>query len=609
MNEFDYADRYLIDYKTRGNEIVAKYCPFCNGGSHKDKHTFYLNYDRHTYMCHRGSCGAKGTFNQLAQEKGEKTDYMQTYESRIKVKKTYTPPSMKLETVTDKAIAYIKSRGISEETIKHFDIKSDEKGNIVFPYRNEQGILELNKIRIPRKFVKGKDSTKIWQEGNGRPILFGMDLIRDTDTIVLTEGEWDCLSVYESGFKNVVSIPFGTENFEWVNECWEWLQQFKTIIIFFDNDEAGVKASNQAIAKLGEARVLIVRLDARKDANELMWACGKGAVMDAIGNAEKIALKDFVRMADVEDRERDGELFGIKMLDYRLGGCVYGDLNIWTGKRGGAKSTILSQTAIDCVEQDKRLFWYSGELSNSRVRQWLETQMCAGQMLEEVPNKITGFIEKRVPTEVSKVLRKWYENNLFVFGDMGGHNEDDLFQVMTYAYMRYDVRRFILDNMKTVRFATKTTNKYEQQASFIARCKDFCNKYNVHIDLVVHPRKSNSEEMTDEDVGGTSDIIDLADNVIECGKIAYDKVDKFDKTASDRFGIDVTIKDKYMNYLHIIKNREYGNTGYKVLYRFNKDARRIEEAVPKKLTYGYIEQLEKIGKFEQQEINMDDMPF
>ena len=37
-------------------------------------------------------------------------------------------------------------------TIKHFDIKSDSKGNIVFPYYDETGNHVLNKFRISRKF-------------------------------------------------------------------------------------------------------------------------------------------------------------------------------------------------------------------------------------------------------------------------------------------------------------------------------------------------------------------------------------------------------------------------------------------------------------------------
>ena len=590
MDEFEYADLYLTPYKIRGDEIIADRCPFCGGGRHRDKHTFYLNHKKHTYVCHRGSCGERGTFSHLAKEKGVVADYMKRiYENTYKEKKTYTKPKMRLEGVTKKANDYINSRGISDKTIEHFGIRTDSNGNIVFPYYNENGEHELNKIRVPRKYIKGNEKgPKIWQEGGGRPILFGMNLIKDTDTIIITEGEWDCLSVYECGHDNVVSIPFGTENFDWVDECWEWLEGFKKIIIYFDNDNAGRNAAKEAVRKLGIAKVMLVKSDV-KDANELMFKHGKDEVTRVINNAEYVPVKHFVRLADVAEYEKDGFLYGITFIDNTIGGCVYGDLNIWTGKRGGAKSSILSQTVIDTVDQGKKVFWYSGELSNARVRHWLETQMCGDNNLETFKNNITGAEEKRVPSHIANILRGWYKDNLYIFGDEGGNSEDDLFEMFEYAYKRYDIRRFIIDNLKTVKFSGGA-DKYQNQADFVARCKSFCNQFKVHIDLVVHPRKSNSEEMTDEDIGGSVDIIDLADNVIECKRIAY--TDIKDKSIANVYDIDTNRADLFMNRLKILKNREYGRAGRECYYKYDVNSRRIVTAFDSRREYGYMKMIE-----------------
>lgn len=37
MEPFDFAGRYLGDFKQHGNEIIPTYCPFCHGGTHRDK--------------------------------------------------------------------------------------------------------------------------------------------------------------------------------------------------------------------------------------------------------------------------------------------------------------------------------------------------------------------------------------------------------------------------------------------------------------------------------------------------------------------------------------------------------------------------------------------
>ncbi|MFA9397222.1 MAG: hypothetical protein ACERKV_03020 [Clostridiaceae bacterium] len=223
INEIQFADRYLGQYRIKSNEINPVYCPFCQGGRHRDKYTFFLNPNKHTYMCHRGSCGAKGTFNQLTKLYNERADYIvQIQRERFDVvapKKEYKAPEIKLNNIAPNALEYIKSRGINEVTIKYFDLKSDSKGNIVFPYYDENNIHVLNKIRIPRKFIKVKDKTKIWQEGAGKPVLFNMNRIIQSEPVLITEGEWDCISVFQAGYKNVVSIPFGTENMEWISEC------------------------------------------------------------------------------------------------------------------------------------------------------------------------------------------------------------------------------------------------------------------------------------------------------------------------------------------------------------------------------------------------------
>ncbi|NFD42075.1 hypothetical protein EXN36_14405, partial [Clostridium botulinum] len=65
MNEIEFAEMHLGEYKSiknhNGQEISVKYCPFCNGGSHHDQHTFSINIDKHTYNCLRGKCAESGT--------------------------------------------------------------------------------------------------------------------------------------------------------------------------------------------------------------------------------------------------------------------------------------------------------------------------------------------------------------------------------------------------------------------------------------------------------------------------------------------------------------------------------------------------------------------
>lgn len=593
MNELEFAANYLGEYRIKKDEINPKYCPICGGGRRHDKYTFFLNPERHAFMCHRGSCGAHGTFAELTKIYNERADYIMEYkknkfEMMNSKAKNYKKPEIKLTDLSKQAQEYIYKRKISETTCKHFKLSSDKQGNIIFPYYNEKGEHELNKIRIPRKFIKGKDKTKIWQEGGGRPILFGMDQIDVNEPVLIVEGEWEALTAYECGFENVISIPFGTENFEWVNECWEWLNTIKEFKLCYDNDRAGKKGQQEASRKLGVYRCKSIAYDSEgKDLNEIMFRQGENKVLEMINKAEFIPVENLKRLADVEKKEVERILFGNKFLDYYFGGCRMGEATIWTGKRGGGKSTILNQTLIDTVDQKTKCFIYSGELNNEKVKEWLELQIAGEKYITTKKDELTYREEYVVNDKVSKVLSKWYGDYIYTYGDDGKNEEDCLFEIMEYAYKRHNVKRFVLDNLKTIRFKSEK-DFYRAQGLFVGRLKGFCRKYNVHIDLVVHPRKTGKDEIDDEDVGGSVDIIDLADNIVDVSKIT----DKMIERCPDE---DEELKIKLQEnntILAIKKNRWYGDTNIKSYYKFNKKSKRIYDIHESDKLYGWEQEVD-----------------
>ena len=66
-----FADKHLKPYTLRGDELIPDFCPICHGGDNRDRYTFALNLTEGIYVCKRGSCGAKGRFEELARRFGE----------------------------------------------------------------------------------------------------------------------------------------------------------------------------------------------------------------------------------------------------------------------------------------------------------------------------------------------------------------------------------------------------------------------------------------------------------------------------------------------------------------------------------------------------------
>lgn len=110
------------------------------------------------------------------------------------------------------------------------------------------------------------------------------------------------MALYEAGARNVVSVPCGCTNLEWIDHCWEWLEKFQSIVIFGDNDEPGKKMVKEIVRRLDEARCMIVeeypdRPDGTptKDANEILYFCGDIALLDTLSGANPVPLKGIIQ--------------------------------------------------------------------------------------------------------------------------------------------------------------------------------------------------------------------------------------------------------------------------------------------------------------------------
>lgn len=165
-----FADRRLAPYSIRGDELIPELCPVCHGGDSGDKHTFALNLMEGVYVCKRGSCGARGRYEELAARFGEKASFSRAFS---KAPRQYVLPDIELGALTAEIVAYFERRKISRATLDAFQIGSDIDGNIVFPFYRDNELVYV-KYRAPRK-PQGKER-KEWQAPGARPILFGMDL-------------------------------------------------------------------------------------------------------------------------------------------------------------------------------------------------------------------------------------------------------------------------------------------------------------------------------------------------------------------------------------------------------------------------------------------------
>ena len=134
-------------------------------------------------------------------------------------------------------------------------------------YRDFDGNPVFQKIRFT-------DNKEFFVVGKAEPILYGCHLFKgQTKKLIITEGEIDCLSVYQTvGDYPVVSIPNGAQGGKKaIKHNLQWLEKFEEVVFCFDMDEAGRKAAEECASLLsfGKAKIMSLPL---KDPNEMLKA-------------------------------------------------------------------------------------------------------------------------------------------------------------------------------------------------------------------------------------------------------------------------------------------------------------------------------------------------
>ena len=560
----------IAPYTKNGDDFIAEYCPFCKGGDHRDKNTFAVNFKKYGFQCFRGKCGAKGTIKDLAdrfnieiETTGER-DFDRS-KRKIKFVKPKVVEEIK-EPEKSEVVKYLKLRGISEETIKAYKIGEDDDGKtIVFRYYDEKEQHVFNKYRPARKVMKGE--RKAWRDKDTKSILYGVWKIPpEEEQLIITEGEIDALSIAEAGFQNVVSVPSGANDFDFIEHNWEFLQRFRQIIIWGDNDEPGREMVDRLVRKLKEGRCFIVETE-YKDANLMLYKEGVTKVVNAIAHASPVEIDGIINLADVKhvDIAQVDRIPSImKHLNKYMGGWMMGDITVLTGINGSGKSTFLGNELLYSITRGEKVFAYSGELPKERFRRWIDLMVAGDKRIkwkwDDLLQRDFAYLE---PETVEKVTR-FYDNKFYLFDTFRVARDVDLLRLFEYAYQRYNIRQFSIDNLMTTFFTNNGDDYFEKQSIFINEVKAFAMRYPVHIFVVAHPRKADGK-LDKMDIKGSGDLTNVPDNVISTHR-PTEKEMKRNKAYMDCDAL-----------LQIFKSREQGEQDIEIYLNFEKHSKMIKE--------------------------------
>lgn len=516
-------------------------CPSCH-----DKDSFAISLSDGAFSCLRQNhCGISGSFFDFQKMHGDEYTPLPK-DNFIKQKKEYKKPQVKPKPVNQAGYDFFKNRLITQETIKKFKIGMTEK-EVMFPYFKNGELVNIKYRNIAEK--------KFRKEADCMSTLFNQDNVQGL-ILIICEGEMDCMALSEYGFE-AVSIPSGVNDLTWIENDWDFLERFQTIIIIMDNDKAGQESVETIVNRLGRWRCHNALLP-YKDPNEcLLNNVSREEMFELIYCAHGYDLPELRVCSNyideiIEYQNNPQKLYGIDTGIQELTEIIKGwrleEVSIWTGSNGSGKSTLLNQEILSLLRQGKIICIGSFEMPPRKYLRWL----------------IMQYFQRYEFTaeEIKEVLTK-YSSQLYIINIVGEIRQNNLISIMEFAYRKYGVEYFFIDSLMRISF----NEKYElkEQKHFIAALKEFCSKYRSHIHVVAHPRKGSSDEDVPgkTDISGTADITNLADNVFSFYRFTEEAKEKARETGKG-------IPD---NILFVKKNREHGDLG-KINLFFNSRCKR-----------------------------------
>ena len=434
----------------------------------------------------------------------------------------------------------LQKRRISEKVCQKYRIHKD--GDVLrFYYFSESGVLEGCK-------VKTKDKVFTY-EGSVPGTLFGQHLFPATGKrVVITEGELDAASCQEAmpGWP-MVSLPSGAAAAKKsVQRAIPWLQGYEEIVLFFDNDDAGRKATEEAASVLPPGKCKIATLQGDyKDASDALSANDPEAIRRAIWDAKPyrpdgiVDGKSLINLVTTPLPPSEHE-YPFEGLQKKLHGIRLGELVCITAGSGIGKSSFCRELATSLLNKGERVGYIALEESNRRTALGLMSS-AIGKSLH------IGEHERSALTEAyNATLANW---NLFLFDGFGSFDPDIVYNRIEYLACGLDTKVIFLDHL-SILLSGLDGDERRIIDQTMTRLRSLVERTGIAMFLVSHLRRTSSDQNHEEgarvtlgQLRGSAAIAQLSDGVIA--------LERNQQSASG--GSDTTVR--------VLKNRYSGEVG------------------------------------------------
>ena len=557
--------------KQRGKEKLR--CPNCDSqrSDKKDK-SLSINHNDGYGKCHY--CDAL-VFKEDVKEKTEKE-----YKLPRQDWKNYTE-------LSDNMVKYLEKRKISQSTAIELGLteekyyqpsKQKEVTNLVFNF------FEGNTL-VNKKYRSG--DKKFTQSAGSKSIFYNINSILGKDECYIVEGEMDVLAMYETGFKNVISVPNGANDNDdyWINSE-NYIKGIEKFVIAVDNDEKGNDLKEKIAQRLGRYRCTYIEWNG-KDANDDLIS---GKIQESVKGKKRFPVSGTLTMGEVQDDVYDLYENGLpdtispKSRAFgnlnKIFSVMRGQLTTVTGIPSHGKSNFNDWYVLNMVkDHGLKASWFSPEHSPISLYNVNFIEKISGVNFW---GKSNGLPVARISKEEIAKSIDWANEKLyFTIADKDNFPTWDwIFDKFKEQMYTFGVDIFIVDAFNKV--LLPKGNKLDAITEVLTKLTAFAQANNVMVFLVAHPTKMQKKEdgsysmPTLYDVSGSADFRNMTHN-------GYTVYRNFDESCTDivnmktKFGFQGKMGEKEVFEFDMENGRYYvGQKDSMPFYASEKELPKIE---------------------------------
>ena len=315
----------------------------------------------------------------------------------------------------------------------------------------------------------------------------------------------------------MVSLPSGAASAKKsIQKNLQFLQGYDQIVLFFDNDEAGIEAAKSAATVLPPGKVYLSRLNDYKDASDALQAGDYDALTRAYwdckpfrpdGIVDAKTLLDLVTSPQAP-ANHDYPYTGLQRI---LHGVRYGELVTITAGSGIGKSSFCRELATSFLQNGERVGYIALEESNRRTALGLMSS-AVGKPLHIGEHEHEELVEAFDAT-----MANW---NLHLYDGFGSYDPDVIYNRIEYLASGLDTRIIFLDHL-SILLSGLDGDERRMIDTTMTKLRSLVERTGIAMFLVSHLRRTSSDVNHEEgarvtlgQLRGSASIAQLSDACI-----------------------------------------------------------------------------------------------